>query len=551
MPALAYRRRRAPAADGAALIDPPLGDIPALLDSNHRLATAGAFDCQGLSRPELQARARGELLAEALAFTGEYRDVAFAKDVTAATRFVLAGHQPELFHAGVWFKHFLLSAAGARPRAVGINLVVDTDAVHGTTIRVPVRSGQHAAIENVAYDAPGQGLPYEEQPLIDKWLFNSFAERVLAAYNTCLVPGRQPHRLLVEDLWRAASAYIEQAEAEAKLGLLIARARHWVEWQLGLSTLEVPLSSVVRTSGFRWFALHLLAHLPRLRQIYNAALAEYRLVNHVRSAAHPVPALQQEDDWLEAPFLLWTKENPRRRHAYVLERRDSLILSDRRDVRLTLDLKRDESPEKAVEQLAAAESRGVKLRPRALITTMYARLVLGDLFIHGIGGAKYDELTDAIIRRFFGIEPPAYMTATATFRLPIDRPQVTIEDVRETAQAIRDVRYRPEALLNDPRVKGDAELAQQLASLAADKRDYLARHDLRRCSQEVFARLDALDRAMHELLKPIEQELRVEQAERIAQLKHAQLLAQREFSFVLFPSEILPARLLDLCKVLS
>jgi hypothetical protein len=551
MPPLTYRRRRAPAADGAALIDPPPGDIPALLESNHRLAIAGTFDCQGLSRPELQKRARGELLAAALAFTGEYLDVAFAKDVTATTRFVLAGHQPELFHAGVWFKNFLLSAAGARPRAVAINLIVDTDTVHSTTIRVPVRSGQQVAIENVAYDAPGQGLPFEEQPLIDKWLFNSFAERVLAAYNTCLVPGCEPYRLLVEDLWRAATGYAEQAGREAKLGLLIARARHWQEWQLWLSTLEVPLSSVARTSGFRWFALHLLAHLPRLRKIYNAALAEYRLVNHIRSAAHPVPALQRDDDWLEAPFLLWTKENPRRRHAYVLERRDSLILSDRGDLRLTLDLGRDGRPEKAIEQLAAAEARGIKLRPRALITTMYARLVLSDLFIHGIGGAKYDELTDAIIRRFFGVDPPAFATATATFRLPIERPQVTIEDVREVGQTIRNARYRPEALLNDPRVKSDAALREQLAAYAADKREYLARHDLRRCSHNVFARLDAINRAMHDLLRPIEQELRAEQAERLAQLKQAQLLGSREFSFVLFPSEILPARLLDLCKVLS
>ena len=70
----------------------------------------------------------------------------------------------------------------------------------------------------------------------------------------------------------------------------------------------------------------------------------------------------------------------------------------------------------------ALEARGIEIRPRALITTMYARLFLSDLFIHGIGGAKYDELTDAIIRRFFGIEPPAYMTVTGTVRLPIPRP---------------------------------------------------------------------------------------------------------------------------------
>ena len=60
---------------------------------------------------------------------------------------------------------------------------------------------------------------------------------------------------------------------------------------------------------------------------------------------------------------------------------------------------------------------------RGPMTTMYLRFYLSDLFIHGIGGAKYDELTDEIIRRFFGIEPPRYLTATATIRLPIDRPK--------------------------------------------------------------------------------------------------------------------------------
>ena len=61
-----------------------------------------------------------------------------------------------------------------------------------------------------------------------------------------------------------------------------------------------------------------------------------------------------------------------------------------------------------MEQLGEAHTEGVRLRPRALITTMFARLVLSDIFIHGIGGAKYDQVTDAIVRRFFAVEPPEY-----------------------------------------------------------------------------------------------------------------------------------------------
>ena len=52
------------------------------------------------------------------------------------------------------------------------------------------------------------------------------------------------------------------------------------------------------------------------------------------------------------------------------------------------------------------ELAGVRIRPRALTLTLWARLCLSDLFIHGIGGAKYDRITDQLIRCYFGIEPP-------------------------------------------------------------------------------------------------------------------------------------------------
>ena len=62
----------------------------------------------------------------------------------------------------------------------------------------------------------------------------------------------------------------------------------------------------------------------------------------------------------------------------------------------------------------------LKIRSRALITTLWARLVLGDLFLHGIGGAKYDQLTDLLIERFFGLTPPGFMVLSATLHLPIE-----------------------------------------------------------------------------------------------------------------------------------
>src|SRR5258708_32291860 len=76
-------------------------------------------------------------------------------------------------------------------------------------------------------------------------------------------------------------------------------------------------------------------------------------------------------------------------------------------------------PGQAVQQWQSMDGSGYKLRSRALTTTLFARLCLSDLFIHGIGGAKYDELTDEIVRRFYGFEPPWYMVLSATLLLPL------------------------------------------------------------------------------------------------------------------------------------
>ena len=73
---------------------------------------------------------------------------------------------------------------------------------------------------------------------------------------------------------------------------------------------------------------------------------------------------------------------------------------------------------------------GVKIRSRALITTLWARLVLGDLFLHGIGGAKYDQVTDLLIERFFGLPAPGIMVMSATLHLPIARPAAAAGSAR-------------------------------------------------------------------------------------------------------------------------
>ena len=134
---------------------------------------------------------------------------------------------------------------------------------------------------------------------------------------------------LLEKYWPMV---IERSRAHGLLGASLAQARHLLEVAWGSSTWEVPQSAVCDQPAFFRFTAHLLAQMPRFLPIYNAAVGEYRRMHRIRNRAHPVPDLAVEGDWLEAPFWIWTAENPRRRRLFVRSSGRETILSDRRNI---------------------------------------------------------------------------------------------------------------------------------------------------------------------------------------------------------------------------
>ncbi len=87
---------------------------------------------------------------------------------------------------------------------------------------------------------------------------------------------------------------------------------------------------------------------------------------------------------------------------------------------------------------------GVNIRPRALTTTILMRVFVADVFVHGIGGAKYDEVTDRIIRAFYGVEPAPYATISASLMLDWPFEPADHGDLRILERRMRDIRYNPQ-----------------------------------------------------------------------------------------------------------
>jgi hypothetical protein len=470
---------------------------------------------------ELRAQAKRELLLGARQYTN-YRNVSYVSALDESSPVVMAGHQPELFHPGVWFKSFVLSALAQRLSGNAVNLLIDNDAARNLSIKVPGGTPQAPVVHMVPLDHPAEEIPYEEREVLDQDCFATFGTRAADAIAPLVA------KPLLGELWPLAQ---EAAQRTGNLGRSLAEARHRFEERCGLQTLEVPLSQVCQSASFTWFAAEMLCHAPSLHQIYNSSLADYRRVNRVRSRSHPVPDLATDHGYLEAPFWMWTRDDPRRRRVFVQMHRERLEITDRDKVRIDMPLSRDADERRVWLRLRELHSEWIKVRPRALVTTMFARLFLADLFVHGIGGGKYDELTDAIITRLFDLTPPAFLTATATIRLPIARLGETPTDLRRIDQTLRELQFHPERFIPLP-------LASQ-QQLIQNKRDWISRETL---PAERAARHRAIEDVNLALQASIERqrlELTREREQASSRLRTAAVLGSREYAFCLFPRETL------------
>ncbi|MCC6492244.1 MAG: hypothetical protein IT424_04410 [Pirellulales bacterium] len=537
-----YARYRAPAESGQKLVAPPWRDLGVLLRENAASRAQADGAVLGQSIASFAAAARKEIIAAAATYVQRYAaSGGFAADGPRAAEhapIIVTGHQPDLFHPGVWLKNFAAANLARRYGGLALNLIIDGDACHSTAIRVPAGSPEHPQFGVVHFDRLAANVPWEERGVADQGAWESFADRVRATTKS-LLPAR-----MLDSWWPRV---VERSHAAGRAGLAIAQARHQLELSWGQQSLELPQSLVCATESFRRFACHVLLDLRRFITSYNDSLAAYRKAHRIRNHAQPVPNLAVAGEWLEAPFWLWSADSPQRRPAFVRFDPAGLIVSDRAALERRLPLASSSDAESAVQELERWEREGCKLRSRALMTTMFSRLALADLFIHGIGGAKYDEATDGICERFFGAAPPAFATISGTLHLPIARPGDRVSAARRLRERLRELKFHPEKFL------AVASGAPGSASVRTSRVEDLVAEKWRWVRAETGGARGAqrhrgIARANAALRGYVQSEFDQTLAELDRageQLRAAHVLNSREYAFCLFPLDILEHFLLD------
>jgi hypothetical protein len=518
------QRLRAPRGNRELLALPPLAAVGELLAGVDRRARC-QYDMQGRSLCDLSALARQELLASARQYTSAYRDI---DKPALGDRIILAGHQPQLFHPGVWFKNFALGSLARSHQATAVNLVIDSDTLKDASLRVAGGTVDAPVAHIIPFDDSTGEMPFARRRIRNRGAFEAFG-RTAADWQRPLVSDP-----LLDTFWPKVIARSRETD---NLGECLAQARHQVEGEWGNATLELPQTRVCPFAAFHWFAAHLLAQLPRFVEIYNDAIAEYRRAHGIRSANHPVPQLVRDGEWLEAPFWLASDVKADRRHLFVRRRGADMILSDRQSMEVLVPLAEQRDAGRAVSALAALAERGVQLQTRALTTTLFGRLFLGDLFIHGIGGGKYDQLTDELIRRFFSLEPPPFMVLSATLYLPVEDNQPGPLDAIDIERRLRDLEYHPERCLDGMDLTAGDD--QTIAGLVSHKRHWVETPQTKENARQRCRAIRSVNESLQPWLAGTRRHLLALRDAAARRSRAESILKWREYAFCLYPEATL------------
>ncbi len=521
----------APRTDRTVVSAPPPSEWAALVRENRRLLTGLTCTIQGRSAGWLRQQARRELLERALVFTRTSLAAAGSGARCEApdpdSPWIATGHQPELFHPGVWIKNFAVAALARQCGGLSVNLVVDNDRVKNLAVRVPKGPLDRPQVALVPLDRWRGDVPYEEHRVADEDVFRAFGRRV-EEYVSSL--GIQP---LVRDLWGYALA---ASSTLGRLGDRIVAARRAIEANLGVHNLEIPVRELCSCEAFLWFLCHIAAQAPEFCAIHNRILARFRAELGIKDPLRPVPDLAQTEGWWELPFWVWHRGRPTRRALHALVERDAVWLGDGVEWQLKLKLSPERDACCAVEQLKELVEAGqTKIRTRALTTTLFMRLFVADAFVHGLGGAIYDRITDELIRQFYGAEVPKFITLSATVYLPVARPSVDRSELVRLKQQLRACIYNPQRFLRPDQLT-DREVHELV-----ERKNRLIRECpvTRRERRERFLEFRRINARLAELLDPQIESLRRRIAEIERMLGVKKVLENREYPFCVYPAEYL------------
>lgn len=369
------------------------------------------------------------------------------------TPIVMAGHQPTIYHSGLFFKAKMLSRIAREERALGILVDIDTDVGDAGKLVWPRLVDGRIELVSASLTSSGSSEMYRSQHLantsrIDD-VFRQMGEDLIAAG-------------LRDEARRAAQVGQVYRALEGRplaIANAVVRARYE---QPGY--LEVPLSRLLQCTELGALIHEIAQDARRFASTYNACLDTYRKEHKIKNQANPFPNVKSVNEEQELP--LWRVSESGR--VPVLCRSNGRI---------------DLQP-------------GEFIASRGSVTTMLLRGYCSDLFIHGLGGANYDRFVDFFSSHYLNVILPRFVVASETRYLFADQVAKT-KRLLELASQYKDIISKTEKFLGKdifteteeaalkPLLEKRRELRAALGITTEERGHSALSHALNECNRQV------------------------------------------------------------------
>jgi len=442
---------------------------------------------------------------------------------------VLTGHQPVVFHPGLAFKYQVTEQFAASIGAIAVAVQIDTDEGDAGQFPVP------AAVDAVA--AAGGGMWQALTQRQATWTAAAggasglLGTGQLGSADHRERTAQQVQRWLTTAGCRSAATSFECVAGWYRQlpesGLSVAAANTAVRRRGGIGSrlLELPLSWICGLPEVMRFLCSILRRAEDFFGAYNQALQRFRQQQGIRNAANPFPDLRfvagADGERWELP--LWLVDLPRgeRRVVWLWRRAGQRWLGVESGGESEL------WPGLEAEAVWSLRLRGLQLVPRGGLISALLRLLFADLFVHGLGGGKYDPAVDELIRSWWGEDPPGFAVASASRYLFAEQ-RAELLRMREFAGRQRELQYNPDRFLGQSIFSEQGE--QGLRGLLAEREFLVSELQRRRAAgegaQDIGTQLQRLTERLRETasadLQPQLQVLQQLSDETLQQLENRQ-----------------------------
>ena len=464
---------------------------------------------------------RRELMAIARDFTNK---ISGRTGPDTACEYIIAtGHQANWHHCGILAKDAAAWSLARSCAGTCLHLVLDHD-IYNTAFMLPRchQDGQWN-IERIEMDQATVSMPAELRLLSQPDTVAAFIEKVTSTWPDSL-SGR---------LWSPTQVGSVIAKSRfTTLPELITYLHAVLTGSLGLDILYLPVSKMAQSKAFLGFVVSLILDAERFAFCYNRAIQQQR--DALSIAGHRTVRLLniEREGSLELPF--WLIDPARSRTSLYVGTKDNKTIQMSRGPK-GLGVITCDNPDSIIPQLRKIlTSHKLGLRPKAISLTLFVRVFFADWFVHGIGAAGYESITDRIIESYYSIHDLGFGVATATMLLSDETSKLISDESLENLKCqSRKLKYNPETF-----IEPSERLKEPVRTLIARKRRLIfiaakssvQQQEKRSCYKAITQINDTLAKYSSRSSRIIEEKIAIRQR----QQKSSRIMESREYFFGLF-----------------